>query len=512
MIRVIMNNIEVGSKLNKDEADKNKIQRITEEQYHEIQNDENTKHNVFINQEEWRKFCEWGYKKKLYAVDTKETNDGNVIYVVKEIKEYDNTLRSIIHCQSNLDSLFKYHPSLNQFKFDEYSKTKEFNDDKYDEDTTPSIIFNFFRRNFGEWCPRADIKETIAETIDKNKYNFFKDWLESHTWDGEERLDTFLIDYYGAEDTPLVRAYFSRWMIALIKRTYEPGAKFDSMLILASIEHGKKKTSLFEWLGKINGRKLYNDAPDDLRKLEELVYASKGRAILMFDDFDDICDKGQIGKVKSFITQRSRTAALKWQHEKDYDITYVLSGSTNNISILVDDGTFDERRFWIVEVNPTTDVFDLPEELKEQLYAEALYRYKNDPSQYLWIHEPELKQMEIEWQKKYKKANEDTMTETIIKIFNRKYPIKNGMFKDEDEFLRLVNQDINNDENAFLGNNEEYNHIKIIPSAWITKYLQSAARGTDRIVQILHTHGFKVEKRQRYHYNGIQLTCIIINN
>ena len=484
----------------------NEIEPLSKEDYNKRKEEANKSHNVFLNVEEWRKYIIWKtIKTEQIAVKLEDDK-----YEIKEIKYYSNNIKDLIHCQENLDALFKYHPLLNSFKFDDYSKTKEFNDDKYNEDVTPSIIFNFFRRNFGEWCPRTDIKETIDEALSINTYNFLTDYFDSLKWDGQPRLDTFLIDYYGAEDNPLIRAYFSRWIIAGIKRSYVPGSKFDSMLILSSVIHGKKKTSLFEWLGTINGRKLYNDAPDDLKNLNDLVYASKGKLILMFDDFDDICDKGQIGKVKSFITQRSRTAALKWQHDKEYPITYILAGTTNNTSILVDDATFDERRFWVVEVNPTGDVFDLDESLKEQLYAEAVYRYKQDPNQYLWIWEPELKQMEIEWQKKYKKANEDTMVETIINIFNKKYPIEDGIFKDEQEFRRLTSQTVIDADNEFFDENTKMNYIKIIPAAWIINYLNASARGTNRIIQILHTQGYKVEKIQRYYIYRKYLTVIKI--
>ena len=488
------------------------LEILTQKEYDDRKKEENEKHQKFIDVEEWRKYIKWKIiKVEQIAVKIKDDK-----YEIKDIYHYSNNIKDLVHCQENLDSLFNHHPLLNSFKYDDYSKTKEFNGDKYDEDVTPLVINNFFKRNFDEWCPRADIKETITETLDNNKYNFLQDYFDGLVWDGVERLDTFLVDYYGAEDNPLVRAYFSRWMLGLVKRTYQPGAKFDSMLILASVLHGKKKTSLFEWLGQINGRKLYNDAPDDLRNLNELVYASKGKCILMFDDFDDICDKGQIGKVKSFITQRSRTAALKWQHDKDYPITYVLCGTTNNISILVDDGTFDERRFWIVEVNPTGDVFDIEDEIKDQLYAEAVYRYKNDPSQYLWIYEPELKQAEIEWQKKYKKANEDTTVERILNIFSRKYPITNGIFENEEQFNRLINQntDIKEEDTEFFDdkNMPTLEYIKVIPSAWVTKALSQNARGTDRIIQILHTQGYKVEKKQRYWIYDKLLTVIIIHS
>ena len=161
-------------------------------------------------------------------------------------------------------------------------------------------------------------------------------------------------------------------------------------------------------------------------------------------------------------------------------------------------------------------VFDIEDEIKDQLYAEAVYRYKNDPSQYLWIYEPELKQAEIEWQKKYKKANEDTTVERILNIFSRKYPITNGIFENEEQFNRLINQntDIKEEDTEFFDdkNMPTLEYIKVIPSAWVTKALSQNARGTDRIIQILHTQGYKVEKKQRYWIYDKLLTVIIIHS
>ena len=507
------NIVEVGSKVTKLIAQKNKIQCVTLDKYKEIESNEENKHNVFLNKDEWRKQCKWNYKKVLYAVETSETQDGNVIYEIKEIKEFMNTLPSILHVQENLDALFKYHNEINNWRYNEFTKKNEFFEKEYDEDKQPAEIFNFFKRNFGEWCPRQDIKETIQEILNNNEYHPIKNWLNNITWDGEDRLETFLIKYYGAKDTKLNRTYFKRWMIALIKRIFNPGAKFDSMLILAG-EKGKKKSSLLYWLGTINGIKYYNEVPDNLKDLNNLIYATKGKMIMTFDDFDDICNKGDIGKIKSFITEQARTAALKWQHEKNFEITYVLGATTNQYNMLVDDAAFDERRFWIVKVHPDSEIFDIPDSIKEQLYAEAYYLYRLDPEQKLWIWEPELKQEEIELQKKYKKASEDPIVEKVTKIFINKYYLPNGNFLNENQFVNAVNgrEYEECDGNNFINKEEDYNYITIIPASWINSVL-TEKRSTDRIIQILHTQGFEVKKLSRYRYDGkIQLTCIQILN
>lgn len=506
---------QIGDIITLNDAIEQQIEIITNEQYDLKQKNAEKTYKRFLDVEEWRKHIEWKTKKiDLYAVYTDKEGE----YEVKGVKHYFNTIDSIKHCQTNLDALFKWHPLLNTFKFNVYTRKPEFNNKEYDEDTQPQEIFNFFKRNFNEWCPRQDIKETIQETLNNNEYHPIIDYFNNLVWDGVERLETFLIDYYNAKDEKLLREYFKRWMVAIVKRTYEPGTKFDNMLILSGLQ-GKKKTTLFEWLGTINGMKYYNDVPENLKDIRQLVYMSKGKMILCFDDFDDICDKGEIGKIKSFVTKRNVTADLKFKHEKDYPVTYALCGTTNNELILVDDNTFDERRFWIIEVHPENDLFDIPDEIKEQLYAEAVYIYKHDKDFKLWIWEQELRDAEAEYQKKFKKAAGDFKTEDILNIFNRKYLLdENGLFKDKEDFISQYNNRYNNlvnQTNEFLGiegDNRTLQYITIIPSSWIIDLLNTNTRSTDRIVQILHVNGYLVEKRIRYWIYNKLLTCINLGN
>ena len=477
---------------------------ITKEEFEKKKKIPEENHKKWLEAEEWRKHIIWKpYQTDYYAINIEENK-----YKVFAIKYYSTSIASLEHCQENLDALFTWHPLLNTFRYNEFTNYNEFNGVRWDEDKKPQEIFNFFKRNFNEWCPRIDIKETIQETLNRNTYHPIRDWMKSLVWDGEERLETFLIDYYGAEDTPLNRVYFKRWMIALIKRVMIPGAKFDSMLILAG-EQGKKKTTLFNWLGTINGVKYYSEAPDNLKDINNVVYASLGKIIMTFDDFDDICNKGDLGKVKSFITTQERTAALKWKHQNEYAITYVLAATTNMYEILVDDDTFDERRFWIVKVNPTTDIFDIPDEIKEQMYAEAYYTFMQDEDQRLWIWEPELKEAEKELQKKYKKAYTDPITDKLVSIFNKKYHLTDGMFTSENDFNEQVNALTEADIEFLEDDSRPVDNIRCIPVAWIQRYLNNGmSRSTGRIVQILHTQGFNVARRTGVRCYGAQLTVI----
>ena len=73
-------------------------------------------------------------------------------------------------------------------------------------------------------------------------------FAELPSWDGVKRLDSLLIDYLGAEDTVYTRAIIRKSLIAAVARTFEPGIKYDYMLILSGPQ-GIGKSTFFRILG-----------------------------------------------------------------------------------------------------------------------------------------------------------------------------------------------------------------------------------------------------------------------
>jgi hypothetical protein len=79
-------------------------------------------------------------------------------------------------------------------------------------------------------------------------YHPVRDYLESvrGKWSEFEGsyIDAMLIDYFGAPDTPFVRAVSRIVMVASVRRIYEPGCKFDYLTVLESPEGFNKSSSL----------------------------------------------------------------------------------------------------------------------------------------------------------------------------------------------------------------------------------------------------------------------------
>ena len=80
-------------------------------------------------------------------------------------------------------------------------------------------------------------------------YNPIKEYFKKLTWDGKKRIDTLLVDYLGAKDSEFVRAVTRKTLCAAVARVYEPGIKFDNILVLNGPQ-GIGKSTIFSILGK----------------------------------------------------------------------------------------------------------------------------------------------------------------------------------------------------------------------------------------------------------------------
>ena len=102
-------------------------------------------------------------------------------------------------------------------------------------------------------------KEKIADAITNvammHRINEVKGFLNSARWDGRKRVETVLIEFFGAEDSVYTREVTKKFFAATAARVFEPGIKFDYMLILSGPQ-GCGKSTFFYRLG----RQWYSDS------------------------------------------------------------------------------------------------------------------------------------------------------------------------------------------------------------------------------------------------------------
>ncbi|PWV90239.1 virulence-associated protein E [Paenibacillus cellulosilyticus] len=216
------------------------------------------------------------------------------------------------------------------------------------------------------------IKNALTEVVHSNTFHPVKSYLEEQQWDGIERLGRLFIDYLGAEDTLYVREVTRKMFIAAIKRIYEPGCKFDQMLVLVGPQ-GVGKSSL---LAKM-GRQWFSDSLKTFDSKEAGEHL-QGAWIIEIGELAAM-KKAEVDEIKQFLSKESDRYRVAYDRMvSDFPRKCVFFGTTNNHNFLQD--TTGNRRFWPVTVDPAKRKLNhfthFTEELVGQVWAEALSLYK----------------------------------------------------------------------------------------------------------------------------------------
>lgn len=229
----------------------------------------------------------------------------------------------------------------------------------------------YFERVYGIWSP-AKFKDALLAVVSAERtYHPVREYLDSLVWDGTERLDTLLVEYMGAEDTPYVRAVTRKALCAAVARIYEPGIKFDSMLVLNGPQ-GMGKSTFYALLGK----EWFSDSLS-IADMRDKTAAEKlqGYWILEIAEMNGI-KKVDVETVKSFLSRtddkfRQAYGTVVESHPR----TNIIVGSSNSDSGFLRDIT-GNRRFWPVDVTGLGHHHPWELEDVDQVWAEAVVRYR----------------------------------------------------------------------------------------------------------------------------------------
>ena len=225
----------------------------------------------------------------------------------------------------------------------------------------------------------------VTKAVDDRSYHPIREFFDTlPDWDGVERVDTLLIDYLGAEDTPYVRAVTRKELCAAYCRVYHPGIKFDSMIVLNG-DQGIGKSTL---IAKLGGE-WYSDSLN-LSDMNDKTAAEKlqGYWIMEIGELAGM-RKADLDKVKAFISrQDDKYRASFGRRVTPHPRQCVFFGTTNSQNGYLRDIT-GNRRYWNVKVpgNGKYKPWDMDEDTVKQVWAEVMVYAKAEEKLYL---SPEL--------------------------------------------------------------------------------------------------------------------------
>jgi predicted P-loop ATPase len=245
------------------------------------------------------------------------------------------------------------------------------------EDNDDAELRYYIEKVYGISCPqRIDDARLVVQG--KNRFHPVRNYLNSLAWDGIERAEAIFIDYLGAEDCPYTRAVTRKMLAAACARVFQPGIKFDYMLVLTG-EQGAGKGQVLKLLG---GR-WYSDSIMTISGKEGLEQL-QGVWILEMGELSAL-KRTSVEHIKQYISKGEdyfRPAYGK--HVILFQRQCVIFGTTNDLEFLRDQT--GNRRFWPVAVSAAEDEEKwrkLTNSVVDQIWAEAYEIYKKGEELYL---------------------------------------------------------------------------------------------------------------------------------
>ncbi len=257
------------------------------------------------------------------------------------------------------------------------------------------------------------VDDALSLEFEKKCFHPIIDRLKSLKWDGKKRIDTLLIDYFGAVDNAYTRAAIRKMLCAAVARVVEPGVKYDLMLVLSG-EQGTYKSTFIKKLGM----DWFSDTFTTVQG-KEAFEQIQGAWIIEIAELAGL-KKAEVETIKHFIAKREDSFRPAYGRVVEtYRRQCVFFGTTNRNDFLRD--PTGNRRFMPIDVRPEfvikSVVNDLTDYEVDQIWAEAYQLYLNGEPLYLIGEEDKFAKIE-----QHKHAEADERQGLVEEYLSRLYP------------------------------------------------------------------------------------------
>lgn len=247
-----------------------------------------------------------------------------------------------------------------------------------------AILCKYFMSNMWKFEPTTNLVHEAALKVAKDKrFHPVREYLQDLKWDGVRRCHQWLSEVMGAADNMYTREVGLKFLVAAVKRIFEPGCKFDYLLTLEG-KQGTYKSTVFEILA--TRKDWYADPNMDIMN-KDSVFMLFGKWIVEMPEMQTHF-RAETTAMKGFLSRSVDRARMPYGRiMADFPRQCVFGGTINpendtDLGWLKD--TTGNRRYWPVQVGevkmPNLDNLRL---IVHQLWAEAYQLYLDGVNVYL---------------------------------------------------------------------------------------------------------------------------------
>lgn len=307
-------------------------------------------------------------------------SDENAKITLDDMLQYDTRGSKVLENFYNMGLILKHHQDWEgRIRFDEF-RNRPVLDGITVSDETEYRIAEWLGREFSfGGNKRQLLSDAIKSVASKDKYDALIEWMDNlPDWDGTERLEAWMIDMCGTEDSD-----YSKWVsrvtiLQMVNRALNPGC----IARLVPIWNGKENQGKSTAISMLGGE--WATTLKISLENKEAHMAIHGYWIAELEELDTLYKTSE-ARLKAFLTNTTDHYVPKYaNHSVDYPRRTVFIGTTNDSDYLR--GLTGNTRF--LPIN--TGDFDLSaiKDAREQLFAEASEWLAENPEANWW-EEPE---------------------------------------------------------------------------------------------------------------------------
>lgn len=228
------------------------------------------------------------------------------------------------------------------------------------------------------------IEDSLNLEFEKYQYHPIRDYLNSLEWDGKERIKNLLADYFGVKRNLYTEEVLKKSLTAAVARVFEPGIKFDLVLVLVGDENRKNQGTGKSTFISILGKEWFSDSFHTMEG-QKAFESLQGAWLIEMAELSGL-RKDKIEIAKHFITKQEDIYRPAYGRiVETFKRQCVFFATTNKKEFLKDQT--GNRRFMPIDVNEDQIKMNVwsgsLEKEVDQIWAEALDLYKNKEPLYL---------------------------------------------------------------------------------------------------------------------------------
>lgn len=276
-------------------------------------------------------------------------------------KPINNQHNAILYLGRNLDSI------LPDLAHNEMTHRDEWRGGEVTDSTIVLTRAQLERRGL-KTIGKELVSDAVSTVARLRQFHPIRNMLNGLAHDGSPRLDSWLVRFAGAEDTPYTRAVGRKFLLQMVARVMQPGCKADHTLVLIGPQ-GAGKSALCRLLA---GAAYFTDTLPAITGGKDVMEHLQGVWLAELAELAP-SRKSEAEDLKAFLTgtvDRFRVAYGK--RTESFPRQNVFVGTTNDDEFLRD--PTGGRRFWPVHVGKI-DLAGLAAE-RDQLFAEAVAAYR----------------------------------------------------------------------------------------------------------------------------------------